>query len=481
MRGKGEKQEPWLLIKEQRRRGAAARGLRRRRGDARQRADRPRRRPPAATRPTAARPSPRASEPEPPARPPRRSAARPRCPPAPRAAARHAGRSAPPAGRTTGSTRSSSTATACWPASTATRCGASRATATTGRRKLPALAKALREAAHALGLARRRDRGRRRERRARLPGAAERLRQRRARPTSSYWLFDVPFLDGHDLRALPVEERRARAARSCWARSRRPACGFSEAFDAAPRELLASAAQLGFEGIIGKRKDSAYVSRRSPDWIKLKSQRRQEFVIGGYTDPKGSRTGFGSLLLGVHDDEGALQYCGNVGTGFDAGRLADIKAKLDKLATRRVPLRRSGPPASRRTGSSRSWWPRCRSANGRATAASATPCSRACAATSRPAASGARQAAAPAAASRAGSQRSEPPQPTTLRITHPERVIDQHSGATKGELVAYYDQVARADAAAPEGPAGRAGARARGHRRRAVLPEACRARARCRA
>jgi bifunctional non-homologous end joining protein LigD len=81
------------------------------------------------------------------------------------------------------------------------------------------------------------------------------------------------------------------------------------------------------------------VSRRSPDWIKLKNQQRQEFVIGGYTAPKGSRSGFGALLLGVHDDKGQLRYCGNVGTGFNADRLADIKARLDKLATDDCPFR----------------------------------------------------------------------------------------------------------------------------------------------
>jgi bifunctional non-homologous end joining protein LigD len=81
------------------------------------------------------------------------------------------------------------------------------------------------------------------------------------------------------------------------------------------------------------------VSRRSPDWIKLKNQQRQEFVIGGYTAPKGSRAGFGALLLGVHDEAtGKLRYCGNVGTGFDADRLADIKARLDKLATDACPF-----------------------------------------------------------------------------------------------------------------------------------------------
>jgi bifunctional non-homologous end joining protein LigD len=154
----------------------------------------------------------------------------------------------------------------------------------------------------------------------------------------AYWLFDAPFLDGEDLRELPVEERRARLARLLGKKPPVP-LRLSEAFDASPRDLLASSARLGFEGVVGKRKGSPYVSRRSPDWIKLKNQQRQEFVIGGYTAPKGSRAGFGALLLGVHDEAtGKLRYCGNVGTGFDANRLADIKARLDKLETDDCPF-----------------------------------------------------------------------------------------------------------------------------------------------
>ena len=77
-----------------------------------------------------------------------------------------------------------------------------------------------------------------------------------------------------------------------------------------PQDVLASACRLGLEGVVGKRKDSAYVLRRSSDWVKLKCGQRQEFVIGGYTDPRGSRTGLGSLLLGVHDKDGAPAVCG---------------------------------------------------------------------------------------------------------------------------------------------------------------------------
>lgn len=259
---------------------------------------------------------------------------------------------------------------------------------------------------------------------------------RRATADIVYWLFDAPFLDGEDLRALPVEERRARLAKLL---GKAPPAGLrlSEAFDATPRELLASTAELGFEGIIGKRKGSAYVSRRSPDWIKLKNQRRQEFAIGGHTAPKGSRTGFGSLLLGVYDDSGRLQYCGNVGTGFDTGRLADIKAKLDRLASDECPFEK------RPAGVKAQWvqpklvaeiafgeWTR----DGRVRHAVFQGLR-----SDKPASQIRREQAQPPAAIRQAQEAS--PTMKALNITNAQRVIDKTSGVTKGELVAYYDQV----------------------------------------
>ena len=86
---------------------------------------------------------------------------------------------------------------------------------------------------------------------------------------------------------------------------------------------------MALEGIIGKRRDSTYTSGRSNAWIKLKCRRRQEFVVGGYSEPTGSRGQFGALLLGVYDTNGKLQYAGRVGSGFDASTLRDVKKQLD--------------------------------------------------------------------------------------------------------------------------------------------------------
>jgi bifunctional non-homologous end joining protein LigD len=243
-----------------------------------------------------------------------------------------------------------------------------------------------------------------------------------------YWLFDAPFLDGEDLRDMPVEERRERLAQLLGKKPPAP-LRLSEAFDASPRDLLASSARIGFEGIVGKRKGSPYVSRRSPDWIKLKNQQRQEFVIGGYTT--GARSGFGSLLLGVHDEAtGRLRYCGNVGTGFDADRLADIKAKLDRLATEDCPF----TPTPR--GIKAQWVKPSLVAEvsfGEWTREDRV----------RQAVFQGLRADKPARDIRRERPEKGKSTPMSQKITHADRVIDKHSGITKGELAAYYDGVAK--------------------------------------
>ncbi|WP_426206570.1 DNA ligase D [Pseudomonas sp. TWP3-1] len=146
-----------------------------------------------------------------------------------------------------------------------------------------------------------------------------------------YYLFDLPYLNGVDLREVPVEERRA-ALSTVLKAHENPLLRFSEAFDETPEALLNSACQMQMEGLIGKRLGSPYVSRRSGDWIKLKCKHRQEFVVVGYTDPKGARSAFGALLLGLHDrDSGELRYAGKVGTGFSESTLKSILAQLKPL------------------------------------------------------------------------------------------------------------------------------------------------------
>ncbi|HVL57122.1 MAG TPA: DNA ligase D [Burkholderiaceae bacterium] len=153
-----------------------------------------------------------------------------------------------------------------------------------------------------------------------------------------YYLFDLPFCNGHDLRRVPLAERRA-LLRQIVAAVDSERIRFSDDFDVAPQTLLQTACAMRMEGVIGKRRDSTYQpGRRSPAWVKLKCTHRQEFVIGGYTDPQGSRTGLGSLLLGVHDAQGRLRYAGNVGTGFDRALLKSLTDRLEKLRTDSPPF-----------------------------------------------------------------------------------------------------------------------------------------------
>jgi bifunctional non-homologous end joining protein LigD len=150
-----------------------------------------------------------------------------------------------------------------------------------------------------------------------------------------YYLFDLPYLNGVDLREVPVEERRVALA-TLLKLNEDPLLRFSDAFGEDPEALLNSACQMQMEGLIGKRLGSPYVSRRSSDWIKLKCKHRQEFVVVGYTDPKGSRNAFGALLLGLHDrDSGELRYAGKVGTGFNEATLKRIYEQLKPLKAKK--------------------------------------------------------------------------------------------------------------------------------------------------
>ncbi|WP_431081649.1 DNA ligase D [Pseudomonas thivervalensis] len=152
----------------------------------------------------------------------------------------------------------------------------------------------------------------------------------------AYYLFDLPYLSGMDLRKVPVQERRAALA-AVLEPNESPLLRFSDAFEETPDALLNSACQMKMEGLIGKRVGSAYVSRRSNDWIKLKCKNRQEFVVVGFSDPKGARSAFGALLLGLHDaDSGQLRYAGKVGTGFNETTLKSIYQQLLPLETKKT-------------------------------------------------------------------------------------------------------------------------------------------------
>lgn len=151
-----------------------------------------------------------------------------------------------------------------------------------------------------------------------------------------YYAFDLPQQEGEDLRGLPLEERRERLGKLL----RKPIGNirFSETVGTDGDELSAQAQRLGLEGLIGKRVSSLYeTGRRSGSWVKLKTHREQEFVLGGYTDPAGSRQHFGALLVGVYEGK-KLIFTGKVGTGFNDARLRALLGKFKILERATCPF-----------------------------------------------------------------------------------------------------------------------------------------------
>ncbi|MBE7368553.1 DNA ligase D [Ramlibacter pallidus] len=239
-----------------------------------------------------------------------------------------------------------------------------------------------------------------------------------------FYLFDVPFCAGHDLRRVAVEERRAvlQSVLKETARLR-----FSQEVDGDAAAILSSACRLGLEGVIGKRRGSPYVQRRSDDWIKLKCVQRQEFVIGGFTWPDDARpSGIGALLVGQRDADGVLQYAGKVGTGFTGEMSAALRQRLDAIARKKRPF--AGPTGHDRHAT---WvapdlvcevtyneWPEGGSL--------------------RHASFKGLREDKPAAAV----VRERPAAPAVLQVTHGSRIVDPTTGLTKLDVVRYYASVA---------------------------------------
>jgi len=166
------------------------------------------------------------------------------------------------------------------------------------------------------------------------------LLQKRAlpgqRPPLRYYVFDVLSLDRRSLLKEPLEARQAIAARLTPKNSEH--LKLSPSFEVKPERLLDEVRRQGLEGIIAKRLGSSYEpGRRSGAWLKCRLAREQEFVIGGYTPPQGSRTHFGALLVGYHERK-KLLYAGKVGTGFDDRLLRELHSKFQPLRTTRCPF-----------------------------------------------------------------------------------------------------------------------------------------------
>jgi bifunctional non-homologous end joining protein LigD len=167
----------------------------------------------------------------------------------------------------------------------------------------------------------------------------------RARIPVFYYLFDIMYAGGQDVRDRPLSERKELLRRQFSFDDAGP-IRFTGHRTPDGEAYFRQACQDGWEGLIAKRADAPYQAGRSKDWLKFKCEGGQEFVIGGYTDPQGSRTGFGALLLGYYDADGQLVYAGKVGTGFDNVLLHDLHAELARLERDQPPFAQGKLPKS---------------------------------------------------------------------------------------------------------------------------------------
>jgi len=251
--------------------------------------------------------------------------------------------------------------------------------------------------------------------------------ERRGNPV--FFAFDLMYLDGRDLRDRPQAERKERL-RGLLGESE--TVFFSAHFEGRGPQVFEAACAQGMEGIISKQADAPYRSARTKVWRKIKCIQRQEFVIGGYTDPGGTRTAFGALALGYHDENGDLIYCGRVGTGFD-------EATLDKIIRLLQPAEES-PFANKipRPEAKGLHYVRpdhvCEvefmnwTDDGRLR---------------HPSFKGLRSDKAPASITRESPVRQEDPNTIAgITISHPDRVVDEPSGVTKREFARYLADVA---------------------------------------
>ncbi len=156
-----------------------------------------------------------------------------------------------------------------------------------------------------------------------------------------YYVFDIPYAAGFDLTSTPLVVRKGllRNLLESWSqKSANDSIRYSDHIQGNGGAVFSNACRLGLEGIVSKQSDSPYDQKRSRRWLKVKCFHRQEFVIGGFTEPGGSRTGFGALLLGYYRPDGALVYSGKAGTGFGERDLAEMTPRLATLEIDKSPF-----------------------------------------------------------------------------------------------------------------------------------------------
>ena len=267
-----------------------------------------------------------------------------------------------------------------------------------------------------------------------------------------YFVFDAPFFEGQDLRDLPLRERR-RLLQAFFEQRATEHVRFSADFPADAASILKSACQMQLEGVIAKRADAPYVSRRSETWLKLKCKLRQEFVVCGYTERSDNTAQVGSLLLGIHDKSGKLVSAGSVGTGWSGEEARELKKKLLPLARDKAPFAagasKPGRWSKRKAGSERWVAPELLA---EVTFAEWTPDSQIRHAAfiglrdDKPAQTIIREELQPTQgpvkadvrANRAPASKAT----GSIKVTNADRIIDATTGITKLEMVRYYESVA---------------------------------------
>ena len=151
----------------------------------------------------------------------------------------------------------------------------------------------------------------------------------------AYWIFDCMYAEGYTLTQLPLYARKQLLKKLLVFTK---VLLFSEHMSGNGIPLFKKACKLGWEGIMAKKADSPYLSKRSRDWLKFKCSMGQELVIGGYTEPQGSRSHFGALLVGYFDKKGIFYYAGKVGTGFSHETLELLGKKLQRITLKKCPF-----------------------------------------------------------------------------------------------------------------------------------------------
>jgi bifunctional non-homologous end joining protein LigD len=150
-----------------------------------------------------------------------------------------------------------------------------------------------------------------------------------------YYAFDLLYLDGYDLRKLPLEDRKKKLASVLITGD---SVRYSDHYEEQGKALFEMARAKGLEGILAKKRDSIYVERRTTEWLKIKITHRLEAVIGGYTEPEGSRAHFGSIVLGLYDKQDRLIHVGQAGSGFDQESIEEVWKLLKKRETKKNPF-----------------------------------------------------------------------------------------------------------------------------------------------